>query len=193
MALARQTKRFQPHQTNFKWRQCAAGHSVRHSIAAKGQLMKSILIASVALAALTFVGEAQGADVKTAQSRTAAALTPSWTGFYAGLGVGLRATQSDVTTLSLVQAGVVRDFSITPQSQRFDGTTFLASPYIGFSWQIAPRWIAGIEGSFGLAKQTNAVPGLIFSPAVGSTNNAADSLAVKTTWNASLRADLGTC
>lgn len=156
--------------------------------------MNRTQVVSITFAALTFAGAVSAADLNTAsESNTTSDLLPSWAGLYAGLGVGLRAAHSDVNSTSLVLGGVVRDVTAFagPQGQQLDGTAFLASPYVGFNWQVAPKWVAGIESSFGFGSQKTALAGLISSPAFGSSGNAADSLAVKTAWNASLRGRLG--
>ena len=73
----------------------------------------------------------------------------------------------------------------------FNGTAFRASPYAGVNWQFAPKWVAGIEGDAGFADRTVTLGGYPASPAFGTFHDSADSLALKTTWDASLRARFG--
>jgi outer membrane immunogenic protein len=113
-----------------------------------------------------------------------------WNGFYAGLGIGVRTSRSDLTTTSQVVGGTPRDFTSNATSLPFDGTGFRASPYLGFNWQFAPRWVTGIEGDAGFANQTTTLGGFPFSPAFLSVG-AGNGLAVKTTWDASLRGRFG--
>ena len=47
-------------------------------------------------------------------------------------------------------------------SLSFDGTAFRISPYIGFNWQLAPRWVTGIEGDGGFADRRPELRGLSF-------------------------------
>ena len=154
--------------------------------------MKSIQVASMALVALAFAGPARAADVKTPAYKTPPILAApsSWTGFYAGLGLGFRATRSDIEARSETAGGVPMnpaDFADFPKTLPFDGTAFRASPYIGFNWQFAPRWILGAEGDFGFADQTTTMAGFTFSSIFGSTDRTAEGLAVNSKWDASLR------
>jgi outer membrane immunogenic protein len=57
------------------------------------------------------------------------------------------------------------------------------------NWQVAPQWVLGVEGDVGFASQTTAFPGFIFGP--HRFNDAANSLAIKTAWDASARGRLG--
>jgi outer membrane immunogenic protein len=64
--------------------------------------MKKVWLGSIALAALAIAGSAQAADMNASPVYKAPppVVAPSWTGFYAGLGVGLRASRADATTTS---------------------------------------------------------------------------------------------
>ena len=84
------------------------------------------------------------------------------------------------------------DLSQLATGQAFDGIGFRASPYAGFNWQFAPRWVAGIEGDAGFARQTStrasfAVPFPLSEADLGASNR----FAVRTAWDASLRGRLG--
>jgi outer membrane immunogenic protein len=151
---------------------------------------------SVALAVQVVASLAQAADLKAAAAY--ASVPPitasSWTGFYAGLGLGFRASRTDLTTTSATRGGGALNLAGVATSQPFDGTSFHMSPYAGFNWQFAPQWVAGIEGDYGFGQRTTTLGGFPFSPGVSNfvnTNASADSLAVKTTWDASLRGRLG--
>jgi outer membrane immunogenic protein len=154
--------------------------------------MQSIQVASIALAALTFAGTAQSADVKAPayKSPPIHAAPSSWTGFYAGLGLGFRATRSEIEALSETAGSISMnpiDFASLTKTLPFDGTGFRASTYAGFNWQFAPRWILGAEGDFGFSDQTTTIAGFSFSSIFGDTSRAADGLAVNSKWDASLR------
>jgi outer membrane immunogenic protein len=122
-----------------------------------------------------------------------------WTGVYVGAGIGVRASQ---TTASLVSAVTTRQGS--PPSDDLDqcgcfldsamnGTSVRFNPYIGYNWQFAPNWVAGIEGDFGWADQTTTLSGARGpgSPAFSSSFGLNDSYSVATKWDASLRLRLG--
>src|SRR6185295_10637940 len=84
------------------------------------------------------------------------------------------------------------DLSQLATGQAFDGIGFRASPYAGFNSQFAPRWVAGIEGDAGFARQTStrasfAVPFTLSEADLGANNR----FAVRTAWDASLRGRLG--
>jgi outer membrane immunogenic protein len=117
----------------------------------------------------------------------------SWGGVYAGLGLGARASRTDVTTTAVNIGGFSLDLSQFASSEPYDGTGFRVSPYVGYNWQIAPRLVTGVEGDFGFAKQETTLTAFPFSPAldISSASLAADSSSVKSTWDASLRGRLG--
>ncbi len=110
------------------------------------------------------VGDAAGAF---ASSVPPDALT--WSGLYAGLALGARASQSELTTSSAI-VGHLIDLTGSATSQSFDGTGFRGSPYVGFNWQFMPRWLVGIEGDVGLRKSNDDVVGKFHS---GAPNRAA--------------------
>ena len=117
--------------------------------------------------------------------------TTSWSGLYAGLGLGMRASRTDATTRSETIFGVPKNLTGLATGLPFDGTAFRTSPYAGYKWQIAPQWVAGIDGDVGFADQTTTLAGFTFSPAFGSAALAANGLAVRTSWDASARGRLG--
>src|SRR6266481_9387501 len=142
---------------------------------------------------LTFSGSVQAADLNAAPFTKAPppVAASSWTGFYAGLGLGFRTTADDLTTTSILFNGAPEDLSGAAVTQPFSGTAFRANPYAGYNWQVAPRWVVGIEGDVGFGDRTTTLQGFNSSPAFGFSGGAADSLSVKTTWDASLRARIG--
>jgi outer membrane immunogenic protein len=150
-----------------------------------GLLGGAALLAGVALAA-----PAQAADLAPF-TKAPLLVAPSWTGFYAGLGLGFRSTQADLTTTSVLQDGVPRDLNGAVLTQPFDGTGFRVNPYAGYNWQVAPHWVVGVEGDVGFGDQTTALPGFRASPRAGSSTFAVDSLSVKAGWDASLRGRAG--
>ncbi|GMO10953.1 outer membrane protein [Bradyrhizobium sp. TM233] len=119
----------------------------------------------------------------------AAPIAMSWTGPYLGLGLGARALQANVAAKSELFGGA--PLAVAEHVVPFNGTAFRASPYVGINWQFASRWVAGIEGDAGFADRTTTLAGFPVSPAFGTFHEAADSLKLKTTWDASLRARVG--
>jgi outer membrane immunogenic protein len=155
-----------------------------------GQLMKNRLLKGLAVLALTASGAVQAADLKS-HAVAPPLMAPSWTGFYAGLGLGARASRGDLTTTSETLGTSVSLAGAANLSDQINGSAFRVSPYLGFNWQFAPQWVAGIEGDVGFANKTTTLGGFPFTPAFGTFNDPADSLAAKMTWDASLRGRLG--
>lgn len=129
------------------------------------------------------------AGAPTALMTKAAPIAMSWTGSYLGLGLGARAQQVNLAARSEIFGGA--PFRIAEHAVPFNGTAVRASPYAGINWQFASRWVAGIEGDAGFADRSVTLPGYPVSPGYGTFDESADSLVLKTTWDASLRARLG--
>jgi outer membrane immunogenic protein len=149
--------------------------------------MKAPLQAGLALIfGLGFVGVAQGADLSDRFYKAPAA-TGTWTGFYAGLGVGERWSNSDwTTTAAFTPAGGAFPFA-TDTGARFSSTNFRASGYAGYNWQLAQTWVVGLEADFGWANNRDSIgliPGLV-------NLSGGTSVEVKASWDASLRARAG--
>lgn len=129
----------------------------------------------------------------------------NWSGAYAGLDLGVRegmtnATQNGVTINGAAAPCV---FAIFPgacvSSEPMNTTTFRIGGHLGYDWQFAPIWVAGVEGDFGWADRTvtfagSPLPGAIngFLVAVGCFSGLpGDSFSVRTTWDASVRGRVG--
>lgn len=151
---------------------------------------KNRWLCGAALAVLAIAGPVQAADLKVAPPYKAPSpIAPSsWTGFYAGLGLGFRSMRTDVTTTS-VDGDPVHSDEVA--SQPFDGVSLQLNPYVGINWQFARNWVAGLEGGVGIANQRTILAGLTASPATGFSGVSADGLAVRNTWDATLRGRLG--
>jgi outer membrane immunogenic protein len=118
--------------------------------------------------------------------------SPSWSGLYAGLGLGVRASGTDATTTSTNDPGLGFEAGRSSSGAPVNGTALRGSPYLGVNWQIAPRWVVGIEADVGFAGQTTSLPGLSFSPGIDAQSFfAGDSFAVRTKWDASARGRVG--
>lgn len=114
-----------------------------------------------------------------------------WNGVYVGLSAGARSSQADWTTTDISFFGP--PFPGTNE-ESFNDTAFRGGLYGGYNWQFAPRWIAGVEGDWGSANKTTTqigfLPGLS-GPIIGGPINPGDTVSVKTSWDAGLRARLG--
>lgn len=123
-----------------------------------------------------------------------------WSGFYLGLGVGMRSTQPDVRVNEIAINGVgglaatcafLAPLGGCVTSQPLNDTALRANFYSGFNWQFAPQWVVGIEGDYGYADKTTSLRGMEYPVSTRLTGSAADSFSVKTTWDASARARIG--
>ncbi len=124
---------------------------------------------------------------------------PSWSGFYLGSGVGFRSANVSEQTLSATEDGVSLldspfcSFEPCGTTSSLGHTSFRFSPYFGYNWQFAQQWLAGVEGDAGFGSKTSTIDGVPL-PGAGvfsSFNSVGESFAVKTSWDASLRARIG--
>jgi outer membrane immunogenic protein len=156
------------------------------------------------IAALTAAPAAFAADMGAPApmySKAPVAVSYDWTGFYLGAGVGARSSQvdGDVTQNSIDNFNNFTSQRLcTPASffsscsgQSLNNTAFRFSPYLGYNYQFAPQWLAGIEGDVGFGSKATTLASA-FYPNTGISNfDGHDSFAVKTGWDAGLRARLG--
>jgi outer membrane immunogenic protein len=125
---------------------------------------------------------------------------PTWTGAHVGAGLGIRSTVTNAQVIAALNAGNSLASMCSSLAagggctinEPIDDTAFRFSPYAGFNWQFAPRWITGIEADVGLADRTTTLNGM-FLPfnSTGISGLAEDTFSVKTTWDASLRGRIG--
>jgi outer membrane immunogenic protein len=69
----------------------------------------------------------------------------SWTGFYVGGDVGALWTRADGRADPLP---TVSNFGIFPISGDLNETAFVGGLHVGYNWQFAPTWVAGIEADW---------------------------------------------
>lgn len=132
-----------------------------------------------------------GSNNPAQEAYASAAPAMSWGGYYAGLAVGSRAIDSNWTTTSLMNGGVnIMDQEST--TARFNNTAARVGGIFGYNWLFAPKWLAGIEADLGWAGQERSFFGLPggFGPTFGPPL-VGDSVSLRTSWDASLRARLG--
>jgi outer membrane immunogenic protein len=127
----------------------------------------------------------------------------SWTGFYLGGGVGLRSTIAEGSTASATNNGVplgnAPGFGCpTPgpgcATETLNNTALRGSGYLGYNWQLDPRWVVGVEGDLGSADASTTLRGFIY-PGGGApfyiTGRIDDVFVLRTTWDADVRGRLG--
>lgn len=149
--------------------------------------MSRLITLVAALSAASLAGNASAADVPIRKSPVMSAVSVSnWSGVYGGLQLGALLTTRDWRTLSL---GSPAAAPVGLATRGFDQSAFRTGLFIGYNYQFAPTWVAGIEADIGYGftgkKTTIGLPGSGF-PA-----NTSDRLSAKGGWDGSLRARLG--
>jgi outer membrane immunogenic protein len=126
--------------------------------------MKTISALALATAIALVVGDrAPAADlpVRAAPFQPPAAVpVDPWTGFYGGLSLGGRWSNSTWTTTSIPSIPVVGAPDPSTAAASFDSASVRFGGYIGFNWHFAPAWVAGIEGDVAWANNTKTVSGI---------------------------------
>jgi outer membrane immunogenic protein len=122
----------------------------------------------------------------------------NWSGFYVGVGLGGRWTETDWATTCLTPtlfAGCPANnatvgfgrFTVDNPSQ-FDMSGFRVSGYAGYNWQIG-SWVLGVEGDFGWADNQQTHNGIPGTHLLGFTGG--DLSSVRDRWDASIRGRAG--
>jgi opacity protein-like surface antigen len=154
------------------------------------------------VAALAAAPAAFAADVLAptpAYTKAPAPIANDWTGFYLGAGVGARSSQvdGDVTQNSIDSFNIFFGGNLCAPSgsscsgASLNGTAVRISPYLGYNYQFATQWLAGIEGDVGFGSKTTTLANAFYPNTGISSFHGQESFAVKTGWDAGLRARLG--
>jgi outer membrane immunogenic protein len=117
----------------------------------------------------------------------------SWTGFYVGGEVGGEWGNTTWTTTSLVNPPLVVNVDSSSPA-KFNPTSVRAGGYVGYNWQWAPQWLAGLEADLADANKTVngvGIPGCAILCTAGFPGPGVDTSSVKMGWDASVRARLG--
>jgi len=149
--------------------------------------MTRLLFSGAAAAVLMLGSSALAADLPTSATIVAKAPSPitrSWTGWNAGVSLGARWADVDGTTIAF--RGGPPPFP-SQATFSYDSTTFRVGGYLGYDWQFAPKWLAGIEGDFAWgngSKRAEFLQGA--TPA-----NIGNFSEFKHTWDAGIRGRIG--
>ena len=165
-----------------------------------GVIMNKLIVSSVALVA-SLAGSAMAADMPIRPP----AVVESWTGFYAGVALGGRFSDSTWTT-NCLSAGapggvgcplnfVAQNGSrfVTNNPTGFSSATFRPSVYLGYNWQVG-NWVLGAEGDVAYGQGNNSIkgiPGAENLAAATAANPGSDTSTVKETWDAGVRGRAG--
>lgn len=133
--------------------------------------MQRLLWTGVSVLALALAAPALGADLPKMVTKAPIvpiAVTPAWTGFYAGVSAGARWAEVDGTTISF-GGGPVPFPSLAQQD--YDSATFRTGGYVGYNWQLWPNALVGIEGDLAWGDGSASVDALQgLSPVTNSGN-----------------------
>jgi outer membrane immunogenic protein len=157
--------------------------------------VKKNLVPTILIAAL-IATPAVAADMAVKAPPVAPAPAFSWTGFYLGGELGAESGRSRWTTTSLFNVGFPTTGIDASSPRNFDALSARAGAYLGYNWQLAPRWIGGVEvdAAYANAKRTTVgLPGctiLCTAPFAGIAVGP-DQAAVRLGWDGSARLRLG--
>src|SRR5206468_2063343 len=107
---------------------------------------------------------------------------PAWTGFYAGFSVGARWAHAEAT-LTAVTGGVPGTIN---NPTAYDSASPRLGVYGGYNWQVANRFVIGVEADFAWARASSTHP---FVP--GITPIAGDLSECNNWWDAGIRGRAG--
>jgi outer membrane immunogenic protein len=159
--------------------------------------MNKLIVSSVALVA-SLAGSAMAADMPIRPP----VLVESWTGFYVGVALGGRFSDSKWTTNCLstgAPGGVGCPLNLAANGTRFltdnpsglSSATFRPSVYLGYNWQVG-NWVVGAEADVAYGQGNNSIkgiPGAENLVQLGSPGN--DTVTIKDSWDAGARARAG--
>jgi outer membrane immunogenic protein len=143
------------------------------------------VVATASLIAFALAGGANAADLGRPVYKAPPPSPPpvwSWTGFYIGVNAG-GSIGRDPTSFSESGIGTVVTDALSPAG-------FIGGGQLGYNYQFAPNWVAGIEGDFqGASQKDSGCIGLCGGnpPIPSETLN----ITQKVEWFATLRARLG--
>jgi outer membrane immunogenic protein len=118
----------------------------------------------------------------------------SWTGGYAGISLGGRWGDVDWTTTAI--GSPLGPSDPTTSAVAFDSSAFRTGAYLGYNFQVAPKWLVGIEADAGWGRNNKTlagIPGTFGTSGLGVGPGATgfDSSIVKLEWDGSLRGRAG--
>jgi len=151
------------------------------------QRLSVILIAAVSSVALVQIASAADLPAKAPVYKTPVAVAPSWTGFYIGANVGggwgnqsVNYAANDLTAAFLFFLGA-------PPPASFTTSGALAGLQLGYNWQFAGNWLAGLEADF----DWSGIKGSGLSGGAGVIAPFTSTVEEKLNWLGTVRARLG--
>jgi outer membrane immunogenic protein len=115
---------------------------------------------------------------------------PNWTGFYIGGDIGGAWSHSDSSWFALPSAAT---FGVNSTGGSNDGSGFLGGVHLGYNYQFAPAWVAGLEGDWTWThtRGSNTQPWTAFGTTAPIGGGAATTMSSTADWLASVRGRFG--
>jgi outer membrane immunogenic protein len=157
--------------------------------------MNRALLAAALILIAYGLGNASAADLGTRAAPVYKAPPPvatlySWTGFYVGGDVGALWTHSGAGVWDPgPNPNSFGEFPITGALQN-DGS-FVGGVHVGYNWQFAPTWVAGIEGDWSWTDAKSSFTAPWVNTVVGLRPSASSSLSLREDWLSTVRARMG--
>jgi outer membrane immunogenic protein len=156
--------------------------------------MRKALLATIAFVAMNVGSAAVAADLPVKAAPPPPPMVyDSWTGFYIGAEVGGKWGRTTWTTTAIANPPFLPIIDAS-SPRTFDPSSFRVGGYLGYDWQFASQWVAGIEVDFAWADKTvttAGIPGCAVVCVIGFPGPQADTSSVRMRWDASARGRLG--
>jgi opacity protein-like surface antigen len=143
--------------------------------------------------------EVAAATTMPVKAKAAPAVAYNWTGAYLGAAIADRWSQSSWATTQILGGALAPDPTTTPSA--FFSAAIQGRLSAGYNWQIAPKWVAGVEGDVGFGEsemRKGGIPGTfgngnnsIIGAQPGIEAQGHDSSTVKMGWDGTIRGKLG--
>jgi outer membrane immunogenic protein len=145
------------------------------------------MLRKLSLAGLALLVSAPAFAADLAVVPAPAAIAPNWTGLYIGVHAG--AAWQNFSSVSIIDPNGFNTSGPLPGGATMGG---IGGIQVGYNWQFAPAWVAGLEGDISWASLSDQhgggpAPSPTGVPAPGSSV----TLYANTQWLASARAKLG--
>jgi outer membrane immunogenic protein len=158
--------------------------------------MNRTLFATATILIAYGLGSASAADLGTRAAPVYKAPPPvaapySWTGFYVGGDMGVLWTRSGLGVWDpLPNPGFFGEFPNTGVLKD-NNAEFVGGVHVGYNWQFAPTWVAGIEGDWSWTNARASFSQPWVNTVVGVRPNTIASLSITENSLASVRARIG--
>src|SRR5664279_2842848 len=107
--------------------------------------MRKFVLAMAFAPMLLTAAQAADLPVRTYAKAPTMAPAPTWTGFYAGVNVGYGFNDPTVSFAANDPASALLLPAAGLPSASYNVQGVLGGVQIGYNWQVAPRWLLGIE------------------------------------------------